>query len=66
MTGAAEQTDCFSADSHNKGPGYDTKQYNCEALAILKLWGMLLPPGPLRLGGNSIGNCLTFKLGANT
>ena len=43
--GAAEYTDCIS--------GYDTKQSDCEASVILKLWGtrntplLLSLPGPL-------------------
>ena len=50
--GAAEYTDCISADSPNKCPGYDTKQSDGEAPVMLELWGMqstpLLPslPGP--------------------
>ena len=54
--GAVEFTNCISSesyDSHNKCPGYDTKQSNDEAPVMQVLWGMfstpslLLLPGPL-------------------
>ena len=54
--GAAEYTDCFSAERvrlPNKCHEYDTKQSDGEASVMLELWGMqstpLLPllPGPL-------------------
>ena len=58
-TGAAEYTDCISAegkDSPNECPGYDTKPSDGEAPVMLELWWIqstpLLPslPDPPRLG----------------
>ena len=46
--GAAEHTDCFSAedqDSHfNECPVYDTKQSDHEVAMILELWWMQITP----------------------
>ena len=47
MAGAAEYTDCISAegwDSSNECPDYDTKQSDGEASVMLELWGMLSTP----------------------
>ena len=48
--GAAEYTDCISADeqdSPNECPGYDTTQSDGEASVILELWGMQRTPSLL-------------------
>ena len=51
----------------NECLGYDTKQSDVEASAILQLWGMWSapslswPPAPLWPGVVAEKNCLTFK-----
>ena len=57
LAGAAEYTDCTSAEgirpSPNECPGYDTKQSDGEVPVMLGLWGIWstpslpLLPGPL-------------------
>ena len=45
--GAAEYTDCISAEGQNfldDYPGYDTKQSDRETLVMLELWGMRNTP----------------------
>ena len=54
MAGAAEYTDCTSAeglDSLGERSGYDTKQSDGEAPVMQELWGMCNTPSlPLLLG----------------
>ena len=75
--GAVEYTDCTFAegwDTPQKCPGYDTKQSDGEAQAVLELWGMRSTssltslPGPLWPGvvapdrALSMGICLNVKV----
>ena len=48
LAGAAEYTDCISAEgwnlSRNECPAYDTKQSDGEDSVMLELWGMRSTP----------------------
>ena len=55
LVGAAENTDCFSADGEDPRPneftGYDTQQSGGEASVMLEIWGLQSTPSLLSLTG---------------